>query len=136
LLSPQSDLGKAASNQNTNGIFVYYHKTAYSTTSKAPPYAKFREIYHPLFDKYRVDLVLQGHEHTYQRAYHMGYNVNNSFNPKVTDNANSHNYTNPQGRIFTIVGTAGAPSISIVWTLSLHCYSVYMTRLSGCDYEK
>ena len=38
----------------------------------------------------------------------MGYNVNNSFNPKVTDNANSHNYTNPQGRIFTIVGTAGA----------------------------
>jgi hypothetical protein len=40
----------------------------------------------------------------------MRYNVNNSFNPKVTDNANSHNYTNPQGRIFTIVWTAGAPS--------------------------
>jgi hypothetical protein len=59
-------------------------------------------------DKYRVDLVLQDHEHTYQRSYHMGYNVNNSFNPKVTDNANSHNYTSPQGRIFTIVGTAGA----------------------------
>ena len=38
----------------------------------------------------------------------MRYNVNNSFNPIVTDNANSHNYTNPQGRIFTIVGTAGA----------------------------
>jgi hypothetical protein len=38
----------------------------------------------------------------------MRYNVNNSFNPIVTDSANSHNYTNPQGRIFTIVGTAGA----------------------------
>jgi hypothetical protein len=38
----------------------------------------------------------------------MRYNVNNSFNPIVTDSANSNNYTNPQGRIFTIVGTAGA----------------------------
>ncbi|MGA9168712.1 MAG: metallophosphoesterase, partial [Nitrososphaeraceae archaeon] len=103
-----NDLEKAASNKNINWIIVYYHQTAYSPASKVTPYAKFREIYHPLFDKYRVDLVLQGHEHTYQRSYPMRYNVNNSFNPIITDNANSHNYTNPQGRIFTIVGTAGA----------------------------
>jgi len=29
----------------------------------------FREAYHPLFDKYGVDLVLQGHSHSYQRTY-------------------------------------------------------------------
>ena len=56
---------------------------------------------------------MQGHEHTYQRSYPLRYNVNNSSNPiVVTDNISAHNnnytYTNPQGRIFTIVGTAGA----------------------------
>jgi hypothetical protein len=103
-----NDLLKAASNPNINWIIVYYHQTAYSTTSKVPTYTKFRDTYHPLFDKYRVDLVLQGHEHTYQRSYPIKYNVNNSTNPIITDNAHNNNYTNPQGRIFMVVGTAGA----------------------------
>jgi hypothetical protein len=72
-----------------------------------PPYSKFRDIYHPLFDKYHVDLVLQGHEHTYQRSYPIKYNSNNRADPIITDNSHN-NYTNPQGRIFIIVGTAGA----------------------------
>jgi hypothetical protein len=54
-----------------------------------------------------VDLVLQGHEHNYQRSYPLKYNINNSSNPIITD-TDTHNYTNPQGRIFVIVGTAGA----------------------------
>lgn len=104
------DLAKAASDPDINWIIVYYHQTSYSTTSIVPPDRKFRDIYHPLFDKYRVDLVLQGHEHTYQRSYPIRYNVNNSSNPIiVTENASANNnYTNPQGRIFIVVGTAGA----------------------------
>jgi len=109
------DLAKAASNPDINWIIVCYHKTSYSTPSRVPPFATFRDIYHPLFDKYHVDLVLQGHEHTYQRSYPLRYNVNNSSNPiVVTDNNisannnNNNNFTNSQGRIFTIVGTAGA----------------------------
>jgi hypothetical protein len=54
-----------------------------------------------------VDVVLQGHEHNYQRSYPLKYNVKNSTNPIITDHAHN-NYTNPQGRIFTVVGTAGA----------------------------
>ena len=54
-----------------------------------------------------MDLVLQGHEHNYQRSYPLKYNIRNSSNPTITD-AGIHNYTNPQGRIFVIVGTAGA----------------------------
>ena len=108
-----NDLVKAASNPDINWIIVCYHQTSYSTVSRVPPFTMFRDIYHPLFDKYHVDLVLQGHEHTYQRSYPLRYNVNNSSNPiVVTDNISAHknnyNYTNPQGRIFTIVGTAGA----------------------------
>jgi len=51
--------------------------------------------------------VLQGHEHNYKRSYPIKYNISNSTNSLITD-TNIHNYTNPQGRIFAIVGTAGA----------------------------
>ena len=107
------DLKKASSDPNINWIIVYYHKTAYTSPSIArplteiQPFTEFRDLYHPLFDKYHVDLVLQGHEHNYQRSHPLKYNINNSSNPIITD-TDTHNYTNPQGRIFVIVGTAGA----------------------------
>ena len=47
-----------------------------------------------LFDKYHVDFVLQGREHTYQRSYPLKHNVNNSIttNPiVVTDNIRARN---------------------------------------------
>jgi hypothetical protein len=103
----KSDLAKASSDPNINWIIVYYHQTSYSSPSLVQPFSKFRDIYHPLLDKYHVDLVLQGHEHNYQRSYPIKYNTSNSTNPLIT-NTNIHNYTNPQGRIFAIVGTAGA----------------------------
>jgi predicted MPP superfamily phosphohydrolase len=102
-----NDLAKASSDPRINWIIVYYHQTSYSSSSLVQPLSTFRDIYHPLFDKYHVDLVLQGHEHNYQRSYPIKYNIRNSTNPLITD-TNIHNYTNPQGRIFAIVGTAGA----------------------------
>ena len=108
----KTDLANAASNPDINWIIVFYHQTSYTTTSRVPPDSTFRDVYHPLFDKYHVDLVVQGHEHNYQRSYPLRYNPSNSSNPVIataTNNSVAHNnYTNPQGRIFAIVGTAGA----------------------------
>jgi len=103
----KSDLAKASSDPSINWIIVYYHQTSYSSPSLVQPLYTFRDTYHPLFDKYHVDLVLQGHEHNYQRSYPVKYNIKNPSNPLITD-TNTDNYTNPQGRIFVIVGTAGA----------------------------
>lgn len=104
-----TDLAKAASDPNINWIIVYYHKTAYTSPSLVNPFNAFRDIYHPLFDKYHVDLILQAHEHNYQRSYPIKYNSLIPSSPIITDSTNIHNnYTNPQGRIFAIVGTAGA----------------------------
>ena len=104
-----TDLAKAASDPNINWIIVYYHKTAYTSPSLVNPFSPFRDIYHPIFDKYHVDLVIQAHEHNYERSYPIKYNSLNPSNPIITDGTNIHNnYTNPQGRIFAIVGTAGA----------------------------
>lgn len=46
---------------------VSLHAPVFST-AKNRDNAPIREAYKPLFDKYRVDLVLQGHDHTYGRT--------------------------------------------------------------------
>jgi len=46
---------------------VTMHHPVYST-SKRRDNAVLRELFKPLFDRYSVDLVLQGHDHTYARG--------------------------------------------------------------------
>ena len=46
---------------------VTFHHPVYST-AKGRDNPKIREHWRPLFDKYGVDLVLQGHDHTYGRS--------------------------------------------------------------------
>src|SRR5207344_980380 len=65
-----------------------------------------RDIFHPLFDKYGVDLVLQGHVHNYQRSYPLKFNQESSPAPIVTSTAKT-DYKNPNSVIFAIVGTGG-----------------------------
>jgi hypothetical protein len=102
-----SDLKQAADNKSTNWIVAYIYEMLYSSPTFHKTTDNLRDIYHPLFDKYNVDLVLQGHSHNYQRSYPIKYNDNNPSNPIVTDK-NEREYKKPDGRIFTIVGTGGA----------------------------
>jgi hypothetical protein len=66
-----------------------------------------RNIYHPIFDRYNVDLVLQAHSHNYQRSFPIQYNELNSTNPIISD-MHEKVYLDPPGEIFVISGTAGA----------------------------
>ena len=103
------DLEKAAADPKINWIVVYYHRVAYTSQVFPGPASNvdFRETYHPLFEKHNVDLVIQAHIHAYQRTYPIKYNTHDSFKPIITDN-DTKNYNNPEGQIFTIVGTGGA----------------------------
>jgi hypothetical protein len=57
----------------------------------------FRETYHPLFDKYKVDLALQRHLHVYERTYPITFNNDYGDEPIVQDNNNNPNlYKNPK----------------------------------------
>ena len=67
-----------------------------------------RETYHPLFEEYKVDLILQAHNHNYQRSYPIIYNNDDPKNPIITDDNNNKNYNDPEGQIFATVGTGGA----------------------------
>jgi hypothetical protein len=102
----KNDLEKASTNSSINWIVTYFHNPVYSSPNQHLPNVSFRDIYHPIFDQYNVDLVLQGHNHNYQRSYPLEYNQSDSSSPVVTTNEKT-NYVDPQGPIFVIVGTGG-----------------------------
>src|SRR5688500_589526 len=103
------DLRSAANNPDIKWILVTFHTPFYTSpndcnSSRCEGNAEAREIYHPLFDKYGVDLVLSGHVHTYQRSVPLQYNAQSPSEPLSKNTGTSH-YKNPEGPVFTIVGT-------------------------------
>jgi predicted phosphodiesterase len=102
----KNDLSKAASNPNIDWIVVYYHRQMYTIPSTHSAIALLRSTYHPLFEKYGVDLVLQGHNHNYQRTYPIKFNSASPKHP-IETSTNTTTYTDPDGQIFATVGTGG-----------------------------
>jgi hypothetical protein len=108
----KSDLQAASQNPNIKWIIVTLHKPLYSSpnscsTSGCNGLASVRDIYHPLFDQYGVDLVLEGHTHSYQRTYPLKFNSADKSKP-IQTSTNKNTYNNPEGQIYAIVGTGGA----------------------------
>lgn len=107
----ENDLKTAAANPNIKWIIVNYHRVMYTSpntcsASTCEGSSSLRDAYHPLFDKYRVDLVLQGHVHNYQRTYPLKYDTVSPSSPTRTSTSTS-SYTDPEGQIFVTVGTGG-----------------------------
>jgi len=102
-----NDLKTAAANPNIKWIIVNFHKIIYTspnTCSSCGGSSSLRNTYHPLFDQYGVDLVLQAHVHNYQRTYPLIYDTDGT--PTRTS-TNPSSYTDPQGEVFATVGTGG-----------------------------
>ena len=107
-LFAKNDLALAESNTtNIKWIVVFFHQPIYTSPSGHDALSAMRDIYHPLFDKYGVDLVLQGHVHNYQRSYPIKYNSADPSNPIITDISSNNTYNDPKGEIYAIVGTGG-----------------------------
>jgi hypothetical protein len=110
----RSDLENTLTNSSIKWIIIAYHQPAYISPNDCQgcsPRVTLREVYHPLFDRYNVDLVLQAHSHNYERSYPILYNNKDSENPIVVNsNKNNYNYVNDKfhGTIFATVGTGGA----------------------------
>ena len=103
----EEDLKKAQNNKDIDWIIVYTFRAFYSSNTMHPGTDEARNLYHPLFDKYGVDLVLQAHNHNYQRTYPLNYNKFLPADPLV-DDKNTKKYEGDQkGPIFVTVGTAG-----------------------------
>ncbi len=106
-----NDLEKANDSSSIDWIIVMFHKPFYSSlTSHIQEYI-MREKYQPVFDKYGVDIVLQGHNHLYDRTLPLQFNPHNSSKPIVDESINTTDkFFNPEGSIFSVVGLGGRSS--------------------------
>lgn len=96
-----------------------YTKRSHDSDGEADLVA-IREALVPIFDKYKVDLVLNGHSHSYERSHLMKGHVGKFFtfndyihptqwaNGKYEKKADSRPYINKdEGTIYCVVGSAG-----------------------------
>ena len=106
-----SDLRNSASDPNIKWIVATMHTPFYTSPNECSAAGcegdeELRDIYHPLFDKYGVDIVLQAHVRNYERSFPLTFNQEFSSKPTITS-ASKQEYKNPNGAIFAIVGTGG-----------------------------
>jgi hypothetical protein len=80
-------------------VFVYYHHPIYTCTYKENLPDLQRKLW-PLFDMYKVDIVFNGHAHTFERLYPLvnGVPQNQDQNPS---------YVDPQGTMYIVTGAGG-----------------------------
>ena len=106
-----NDLEKASTNSSIDWIIVMFHKPIYSSLSSHMQEYIMRENYQPVFDKYGVDIVLQGHNHMYDRTLPIKFNPLNISKPIVDKSTNNtNNFFNPDGSIFSVIGSGGKSS--------------------------
>jgi len=77
-------LDRILSENHQRWTIVGIHQPVYSTTSKGRKDSKLQNQLVPIFDKHSVDLVLQGHNHTYSRTYEIKNVVRTGDNEKGT----------------------------------------------------
>jgi predicted phosphodiesterase len=109
----KSDLEKASTNPDIDWIIPFFHRLMYyddngECDNLVDEYDhNLVDLYHPLFEKYGVNLVLHGHAHTYERTYSLKFNFGNSEQPIVTSEDPS-NYRSEDGLVIATVGTGGS----------------------------
>jgi hypothetical protein len=101
------DLKKASEDKDVNWVIVTSYGPFYTSPSIHKAEKSIRDLYHPLFEKYDVDLVLQAHNHNYQRTYPISYNLGDSSKPTVTNQSTTGYNDHHGGTVFALVGTGG-----------------------------
>ena len=103
----QNDLEESFHDSSISWTIVFLHKPMYTSAKfDEKDSEELKNIFHELFEKYEVDLVLSGHTQYYQRSLPLSYNNDNPTYPVVMDN-NNNEYENNDGIIFVTAGTAG-----------------------------
>jgi hypothetical protein len=120
----EEDLQSASTDDKTDWIIVMFHKPIYSSRAGHVLDESARTNFHPLFDKYGVDLVVQAHNHIYERTYPLKFNNAKPSEPIIDISNNSSNhYKDPSNPIFLVVGTGGRGLYDIKQRLPYSAYS-------------
>jgi predicted phosphodiesterase len=105
----ESELEHAVADSSVDWIIVAMHRQMYGSPTDAVGHEELdvREAYHPLFQKYGVDLVLYGHNHNYERTYPLNFSSDDDTDEPFITTREATNYLNPDGQIFITIGTGG-----------------------------
>ena len=103
-------LQQAAADPTIKWKIVTLHKPTVVSACYYGPLTDFRNLYHPLFDQYKVDLVFSGHVHVYWRTKPLKHDAANPGTPIVVSDQTTGNYINIDGRTFISDSTGGRNS--------------------------
>ena len=91
--------------QGIEWVIVGMHKVCVTAGVKGCEIGS--DLYNLLLDK-KVDLILHGHEHNYQRSKQLTCATPGSYRPEcVVDDGSDNRYTKGAGSVFVIVGNTG-----------------------------
>ena len=91
-------------NPDIDFIVCFFHHCAYSTSNAHSSDGGVRTAWCDLFDRHRVDLVLQGHNHVYERTDPIRAGT-----PTTVAADNAVIYPATDGTVYYTVGSAGRP---------------------------
>ncbi|MFF0491827.1 metallophosphoesterase [Nocardia sp. NPDC004068] len=91
-------------NPNIDFIVCFFHHCAYSTTDSHASDGGVRDAWCELFDRYQVDLVLQGHNHVFERTDPI-----RAGHPTKPAGDNAIVYPETDGTVYYTVGGGGRP---------------------------
>ncbi|GEM_PF-2666982 len=83
---------------------VFFHHLAYSSGGEHEDIESIQQETTPLFDQYDVDLVINGHNHHYERTYPLRYGAKDA--PVITSTSRTE-YTGADGVVYVITGGGG-----------------------------
>jgi acid phosphatase type 7 len=116
-------LDKVLSENKSQWVVCSFHHPIYST-GKDRDNAELRAMWKPIFDKYKVDLVLTGHDHTYGRT---GFDV-----PAVTKEALEKLAQPNKGSVFAVSARVGDENVPTgVQNVDSQTGTVYIVSVSG-----
>lgn len=100
----QRTLAAHRANPDVDFIVCFFHHCAYSTTETHASDGGVRAAWCDLFDRYRVDMVLQGHNHVFERTDPI-----RAGKPTTVAADNATVYPETDGTVYYTVGCAGRP---------------------------
>ncbi len=107
--------------------FVVFHHPLYSSAPRRD-HARLRRLWTPIFDRYQVDLVLQGHDHAYLRTVPLraGRRVANAAEGTtyVVSNSGSKMYAQTRSD-YVAVGFTNVPTYQVIETQSAPARLIY-----------
>jgi hypothetical protein len=100
----QRTLAAHRANPDIDFIVCFFHHCAYSTTAQHASDGGLRAAWADLFDRYQVDLVLQGHNHVFERTDPIRAGA-----PTTVAGDNAVVYPETDGTVYYTVGCGGRP---------------------------